>query len=40
MNISNWDPKDWQFPNSFFNALSRKNKLRKIFNLPDERAPF
>jgi hypothetical protein len=40
MNVSHWDPKVWEFQNSFFNALSRKNKLRKIFKIQEERLPF
>jgi hypothetical protein len=40
MNISDWDPKVWEFQNSLFTALIRKNRIRKIFKIQEERLPF
>lgn len=31
---------EWQVDYNLFTAILRKNKLRKIFNLPDEEIPF
>ena len=34
-----YNPSDWDISNLFM-AMYRKNKLRKIFNLPEEVIPF
>ena len=34
-----YTPSDWDISNIFLSMI-RKNKIRKIFNLPDERVPF
>lgn len=39
MNISSWSPV-WKDQNSWLLALARKNKIRRIFNLDEEKVPF
>ncbi len=37
--MSNYNSKNWNISNMFL-ALIRKNKIRKIFKLDEEKVPF